>query len=225
MACAAAFALVAAGTPDAHAARNRHLVRAKKAFDDLDYGKVLPLLKKALKIAKEDDEEVEIYELMAIIHATYSRDEKARDAFKEVLRRKSDYELPPNTSPKIEAALEEARAELATEGVLHEEPEEEEVVVSRDEVVPLGDTDLASDSASTGEVATKEAEPAADPVVAATEPMPLLTTRSRRTAFYKEWWFWTLVGGVLVAGGVGYGVYAYSQSGPPPHDLGPVPLR
>jgi tetratricopeptide (TPR) repeat protein len=225
--CAAAIALASAWTPEANAARNRHLAKAKKAFDDLDYGKVLPLLKKALKIAKQADEEVEIYELMAIIHATYSRDAKARDAFEEVLRRRPDYQLPPNTSPKIESALEEARdaltAEVAARGRVEEE---EEVAVGRDEVVPLGDTDLTGDSAPVADVAAKEAETAAGRVViAATEPMPLLTAQRRRTALYEEWWFWTIVGGVLVAGGVGSGVYAYSQSGPPRYDLGPVPVR
>ena len=90
---------------DARATKNRYLIKAKRAYENLEYTRVTPLLNKALKTVQSQAEEIEIYSLFATIHIVYSREEQAREAFKEVLRRDHDFDLPPNTSPKIRAAL------------------------------------------------------------------------------------------------------------------------
>jgi hypothetical protein len=54
---------------------------------------------------------------------------------------------------------------------------------------------------------------ASTPPVLVSQPAPIAATAGaeRRTPVYKKWWFWTIIGGVVVAGAVAGGVVA-SQS-------------
>ena len=47
---------------------------------------------------------------------------------------------------------------------------------------------------------------------------------SASPAFYETWWFWTVVGAVVVGGAVGVGVAATSEPAPGPGDVGGVIL-
>ncbi|MFC1611201.1 hypothetical protein ACFL6C_09590 [Myxococcota bacterium] len=197
-------------TPEAQA-RNRFLVRAKKAYDDLDYTRVIPFLKRALKAAKTDEEHVEIYFLFATMHAIYSRDEQARDAFKELLARNPDFELPPDISPKIRAAFELAKGEMPAS---EEEPPPEPIDEEQEELeaVPIDD-------------GLPEGPSEEDNGINATDPlMNNLIQRRRSEPVYKKWWFWTIIGVAAAAGGSALG-FALLQPDTPDHDLGPVPLQ
>jgi len=93
--------------PEALAA-NRALRRAKRAYEQLEYDDVAPLLRKALEASSDPGEEVEIYALLATMHVMYGRDAQAEQAFVHVLERQPDFELPVDSSPKLFAALEAA---------------------------------------------------------------------------------------------------------------------
>lgn len=204
--------------PSSAEARNRHLVKAKKAYQAMQYSRVLPALKRALKIAKGHQEKAKIYELMGLIHATYGRDDQARSAFVKLLAANPSFELPPDTSPKIRDAFNSAR-----EAVDAAAPPDDGV--GDDAPIAIDDTTSEATGTSTTIEATdvELVEPPGS-VLAVDPLMPGLIARHRTNAFYKQWWFWTIVG-VAVAGGGGYAAYTLSQSEPPRFDLGPMPLK
>ncbi|MEE8408434.1 MAG: hypothetical protein V3T05_02400 [Myxococcota bacterium] len=205
-------------------ARNRHLVKAKKAYQAMQYNRVLPALKRALKIAKGKEEKSEIYELMGLIHATYDRDEHARSAFVKLLEINPGFELPPDSSPKIRDAFVAAREEADAA----RSPNDDN---GGGDDEPIADDDMAADATvgSTGETERTESTEVnlvdlPGPVAPIDPLMPGLISRRRSKAFYKQWWFWTIVGAAVAAGG-GYAAYELSQTEPPSYNLGPMPLK
>ncbi len=194
-----AVALSTVAAPEAAAKGNRYLKKAKKAYDNLDYTRVTPLLNRALKTSKTDAEKVEVYFLLGTMHAIYSRDQLAAEAFAEVLELDPSFELPPDTSPKIRSAFADARASVNGRAVGGGGGPDEETRAAVDDELPqelFGATDGG---------------------------MPGLAQRSR-APWYTKWWIWTLVG-VAVAGGTGYLVYSLNRDDTPDHDFGPIPLR
>ena len=84
------------------------LLKAKQAYDDLEYDRVLPLLQRALKESPSTGDAVAIFELMANVHVMYDRPDDARVAFIELLKRAPEYQAPPSTAPKVRQAFEAA---------------------------------------------------------------------------------------------------------------------
>ena len=102
-----------ASLPFVAGAANPFLDQAQQAYEQFEYDRVIPLLDRALRLARTPAEEVAIYSFLAQMHVTYDRTEEARRAFVEVLRRQPDFVLPQASSPKIAAVLDQARAEAA----------------------------------------------------------------------------------------------------------------
>jgi hypothetical protein len=197
------------GAADAQAKANRFLKKAKKAYENLDYTRVTPLLTRALKVAKTDKEKVEIFYLLGTMHTIYSRDRQATEAFTEVLKMDPNFELPPDTSPKIRAAFADARQAVPAGDPVEDPPPDPEP--------PDGETIDATPVDDGDELPAGVFGPTDD-------VMPGLTRRSRGSAWYKKWWVWTIAG-VVVAGGVGYLTYSLNQVEYPDHSHGPIPLR
>lgn len=89
------------------------LVQAREAHRQLDYDRVTPLLRQALTQPCSDADRAETYELLALMHVTYNRDDEAIEAFSQLLTLSPDYAPPDGSSPKIRAAFEQARAQRA----------------------------------------------------------------------------------------------------------------
>ncbi len=205
-------------TSEAGAASNRLLARAKQAYDNLDYGKVIPLVNKALRAGLTPEDEVEAYFLLGTVHTIYSRDKQAQEAFLELLNRSPDYEVPADTSPKIREALEQAKAARAA-------------VPSPAPGSPTAEEPRTTGGAGQGAGA---ATPPGTTAVVATpiDPLAIMTgaeamqpsVRRRGAPFYSTWWFWTAVGVVVAGGGAGLGYYLL-QPRYPDRDFGPIPLR
>lgn len=189
---------------DAQAA-NRFLAKAKRAYYKLDYARVTPLLEKALQQPSTKEEEKEIYVLLATMHATYNRPKDARDAFVKVLDRDPDFTLPPKSSPKLRKALQAAKRIRQTNA-------------DKQPIVPEGSAGtgtMVDYSDSTRAPVTKQH---ATPTDAALD----LGTQEEEKAFYKTWWFWTIVGSVAVLGaGGGYLAWRLNHPDVPAHDYGP----
>lgn len=217
-------------TPESGMAANKFLDKAKKAYQDLDYEKVTPLLQKALKIAASDEEFIDIYTLMGIMHVTYDRNKQAIEAFKEVLKRKSDFQLPPDTSPKIVAVLDSAREQNADSELIRESPKTQSPPVEQPADVKVDN----SVSSTTNETTNGSSENVNSVVVPAKEPSiirqdsilsPTATSRIEKDEpVYKKWWFWTAIGVVVIGAGGGYAAYRLSQPNEPSHDYGPISL-
>jgi hypothetical protein len=199
------------------AAGSPSLAQARQAYEDLEYDKVTPLLQKALGEAEGPDEEVEIFELLATMHVTYNRDAKATEAFVELLRRRSDYAPPPNSSPKIRQVFAAARAEFEEEqAALAPEPTPDEPVVPAqvEPEEPPAQPPAPQPSGLSGTTggAPREPEPRGD----------------LAPPIYETWWFWTGVGTVAAAvllGGGSYLVWTLSQPDVPETDFGPYQLK
>src|SRR5687767_8089532 len=74
---------------------SRSLEKAKQAYEELDYEKVTPLLRRALKETDEPSELVQIWELMATLDVMYNNDAAAERDFAEILAILPAYQLPP----------------------------------------------------------------------------------------------------------------------------------
>jgi hypothetical protein len=204
--------LLVVWAPQALAA-NRALRRAKRAYEQLEYDNVTPLLKKALEASSEPSEEVEIYALLATMHVMYGRDAQAEEAFVHVLERQPDFELPSDSSPKLFAALEAAEQQFAKPAP--EDGASDGSVAETGGEVGEGDRgdpdgDQAGDGHDGGEV---------DPITNPMLPGPI----TEPTRFYSTWWFWTAVG-VVVAGAAGTTAYFITQPRFPETEFGPYNL-
>lgn len=122
------------------AAENADLAAARKAFDDVDFERVIPLLDKALAAGANDAEKVEIFVLMGQVHMAYGRQEEAERAFFEALSIDRSYSLPDTVAPKISAAFERARARVPIEAT----PVKEIPPVGGKEGDETGPTDILS---------------------------------------------------------------------------------
>jgi hypothetical protein len=174
-----ALILILAWPVTAGAAGNPHFDAAKKAWDNFEIERVLPLLEKAMSVATDLREKTEILELEARVQISQEKTEAARATFVELLTLAPNYRIPESSSPKIRAVFEEARASLPQTEPPGDEPEE----VDMRPVAPAGGT-----------------------------------------ALWETWWFWTIVGGVVVAGGAALTV-ALVSSNEPEADLGPFLMR
>ncbi|MBI5511582.1 MAG: hypothetical protein HY903_22730 [Deltaproteobacteria bacterium] len=232
MAVARALALAGAVVlfglaPAAAAARNRNLVKAEKAYADLDYGHVERWLQKAQKSQLSPEETVAVFELYAFVHAIYGRDEQAREAFLEVLKRKPEYLLAADTSPKLRGVFLDAKRTWEAQGspVAPAPPVgagADAATAERDPDEPAEELKLAALPPVTVET-KNNAVP--DAVMRRNDPLAVESVSHRRAApFYTRWWFYAAVG-VVVVGASGALVWALSRPEPPSHDFGPVPLK
>jgi len=193
--------------------KNTSLDKAKKAYENLQYDKVTPLLKRALKAVESVNEEIEIYELFALVHATYARKDAARDAFIEVLKRAENYRLSEDVSPKIREVFAEAK------NVYDGLPEKDK------KLPPPGAESTSSHQHAKNDakhVATTQQEQSPPPTKNANSEQEFLQPQEQislqeEPSFYQRWWFWTGLGVVL--GGVAtiYFLQSYQQ-GLPEHD-------
>lgn len=223
-----AFIAFAAAVPAHHAqAANRFLKKARRAYSDLKYEAVTPLLKKALRISKSKPEQVEIYALLAEMHVTYNREAQARRAFVEVLKREPDFTLSEDTSPKILAMLDAARLQLNIVPTTVAPSGEEQLQVEQTAATGSGPTEADTSSGSDADVV--DAAPIGDSerdLNGATDPLaPSIGIRpAEESAFYESWWFWTALG-VVAVGGAGGIAWATTRSPETPTgDFGPYPL-
>ncbi|MEE8410173.1 MAG: hypothetical protein V3T05_11245 [Myxococcota bacterium] len=236
-----AAAVVSAPVGDSVAA-NRHLKRARKAHRALRYDDVLPLLKKALRIAEHDKERFEIYVTMAEMHIIYDREVEARKAYVEALSIQQDFELPEESSPKLLVVLQDARVQLGLLIGGKKNGDDQGVVSDGDPEEGSGDVvddprpDAEDGATGDGRAGTGDESEFGTTVVGATDvggsgsgatrlPDPMLTAPTEiSAAIYEQWWFWTAIG-VVVVGGAGAGVYGATRSPEPPDgDFGPYPL-
>ncbi|MBI5508963.1 MAG: hypothetical protein HY903_09435 [Deltaproteobacteria bacterium] len=170
------------------------LDKAIAAYNALDYEAVTPLVQEALPACGESSDRVKAYELLATMHVMFGQSGDAEAAFLELLRLKADYVLPGNSSPKLHAALSAARDRAAS-----------------------GPTPVmaSNPAARDGALAAKSGAEAGGPFAAATvEPAP---------PFYGRWWFWTGIG-VIVAGGIFWGVWQAQHPELPETDYGPFKM-
>jgi hypothetical protein len=210
---------VSGAATEADAKANRYLKRAKRAYENLDYTRVTPLLNRALKAATSRREKVEIQYLLGTMHTIYSRERQAVEAFTQLLTLDPSYELPPDISPKIRVAFAEAREMVpALEGAGPPQDPEEALSAAEQELV-TGDTNETIEATTVADT-----HAAIGGVFGPTDGrVPGLTTRRQRSPWYREWWIWTIVG-VAVAGGTGYLLYSLQQAEYPDHTHGPYPL-
>jgi hypothetical protein len=216
----ATVATVSGTAAHVDAKTNRYLKRARKAYQNLDYTRVTPLLNRALKAATTDREKVEIHYLLGTMHTIYSRERQAVEAFTELLTLQPTYELPPDISPKIRTAFAEARETVPAGGRTGPPTASEEPPSAADQESVTGDAYETNEA-----FAVEDTHAVNAGVFGPTDGrVPGLTARSHGSPWYRQWWVWTIVG-VVVAGGTGYLLYSLEQVEYPNHTHGPYPLR
>jgi hypothetical protein len=98
--------------------------QAVAAYEELDYGKCVELLQKALSESLTRDEKIVTYRTLAFCHVGLDKPDAAKFDFEHLLRIDEAYELDRRISPRIRAPFEEAKAAIATgesiEGVASE---------------------------------------------------------------------------------------------------------
>ena len=217
--CAVVLGLASTAVPSRADAKSKLLIKARKAYEDLDYGKAQALLQKALKANASFADQIEIYMLLATVHAVYGRDDQARAAFLEVIKRDPDRELPPETSPKIRAAFADAKEVWKGDGsprVTAQAPGGAGEGTDSDE-------EPKAAPATTGNT-TQVVQAAPVGVVEPANPlMTGVTSYERQEPFYETWWFWTVVG-VVVIGGGSTAIWYLTKPSLPEHDFGPIRL-
>lgn len=98
-------------------AENADLMAARRAFDEVDFERVIPFLDKALASGPSDPEKVEIFVLMGQVHMAYGHTAEAERAFIEALTIDRSHSLPETVAPKISAAFEVARSRVPVQEV------------------------------------------------------------------------------------------------------------
>jgi hypothetical protein len=88
--------------------------QALAAYDDLDYGKCVELLQKALSETLTRDEKIITWRTMAFCHVGLDKPEAAKFDFEHLLHIDESAELDRRISPRIRAPFEEAKAAIAT---------------------------------------------------------------------------------------------------------------
>jgi hypothetical protein len=200
------LALVLA-SPTVAAAANRYLVEAQQAYANLEYDKVLPLLKRAERSPSTAEERRDIFVLMAHIHAAYDRSAEATAAFVAALKEDPAYQPPAEASPKIVELFTQAKTQLAGAPPV---------------AVSAAPTPPATMSATPAEPVAAQPEPTASGPIPATTPVT--TAEAGATPIWQRWWLWTAVGGVVL---VSAGAIAWAVTRPaelPAHDHGPYPM-
>ena len=193
----------------------------------------MPLLKRALQNRPDPQDEAQIYELMAYVHVIYGRSRKARNAFVKVLELNADFEVPVGESPKVRSAFESAQEEFkrrearkrnraarnpepAEDTPIESEPVEEdstdEETPPEDEPEEISATDFDEDPGTL----------TLDEQLQLDEGNSISAVDGDDERFYNKWWFWSIVGAVVVAGGALTYMVAVPQE--PNHDYGPIPL-
>lgn len=90
------------------------LVAARSEYGRGDYAQAVLLLQRLLAETQPSlDQQVQVFELLAASYVALGQLELAVGSFGEVLHRRPDFALDPvKTSPKVRAALEQARTRL-----------------------------------------------------------------------------------------------------------------
>jgi hypothetical protein len=86
------------------------LKAADDAFQGARYEEVLPALARARSAGLSLEEAARASELEAMTHAAFDDLPRARAAFSQLLRLRPDYQPDPESSPKVRALFEEAKA-------------------------------------------------------------------------------------------------------------------
>jgi hypothetical protein len=190
------LALMAAW-PAAALARNPALDKARIAVDRYDLEAALALLPRALAEATSAAEQTEVLLLTAELELTCDRPARAREAFRELLRRFPDFRLPANGSPKLMAELELVLSEQMP-------------------VPPVAPADGATSS---------DTPPQPGDTPALLPELPVISpVTNTGPVFYETWWFWGSVG-VVAASVIGILAWQVLSPDPPQGDLGPYRMR
>ncbi|MFO0657427.1 MAG: hypothetical protein U0787_20460 [Polyangia bacterium] len=90
------------------------LVAARSEYADVRYAaSVLLLLRVLAETQPSLDQQIQVFDLLAACYVALGQIELAVGSFGEVLHRRPDFALDPvKTSPKVRAALEQARSRL-----------------------------------------------------------------------------------------------------------------
>jgi hypothetical protein len=116
------------GGSNAECRSNPHLARARELYDDLQYEEAATTLQRAIEYSSNCRWDLaEIYRLKAFVDAVNGERERCHRDFEIFLALSPDYEMPPDTPPKIRKCFEDAK-EVApsrrTLGLDHEAPRE-----------------------------------------------------------------------------------------------------
>ena len=84
------------------------------AYEDLEYGKSVELLKKALRETLTKEERVVTYRTMAFAHVALNKPDDAREDFESLLRIDPSYQPDRTISPRVRTVFEAAKAHVAT---------------------------------------------------------------------------------------------------------------
>lgn len=107
---------------------NPHLARAREQYDDLQFEDAAQTLQRALEYADNCRWDLaEIYRLKGFVDAVNNERERCHRDFEIFLALNPDYNMPPDTPPKIRNCYEDARAVAPARrslGMAHEAPTE-----------------------------------------------------------------------------------------------------
>jgi tetratricopeptide (TPR) repeat protein len=123
--------------------------------------------------------------------------------------KKADPNIDPETERRVNKYIEQAQALL------------EQTPTQPDMTVPTGPQQDPSGTPGTG---TQPPQPTTPQPLNLTPPQPPAETQPLATPIYKKWWFWTIIGGVVVAGVVGTAV-GVSQAKKDPLPAPPEPFQ
>ncbi|MFH1811261.1 MAG: hypothetical protein ABIJ09_21155 [Pseudomonadota bacterium] len=185
---------------------------ARQAYQDLDYDRVTPLLEQALGEDCSDEDRAGVYELLAVMHVTYNRDQDAVEAFTRLLEIRPDFSLSPDRSPKLLLALEQAQR--ARTDPASAPPAVETAATS---IAPLAEPSVPTDGSARGE---------ASPSTEAVED----TRRAEVNEPQEDmgsWWVWAGIGTAVTAtalAGAGIVTWILLQPSGSDVDFGPYPL-
>lgn len=97
---------------------------AQRAYEDLDYDRVLPLLDEALALEPEPQVLKHALELKAVTHILFAEERDAERAFVRLLQLEPTYAPGNDASPKIREVFEKARISARTASELPGAPKE-----------------------------------------------------------------------------------------------------
>ena len=189
-------------------AARAHFKAGQKQFQDKQYSQALRSFKKANKLLPHPD----ILFMVAQCHRNLKHYKKAIKAYQGYLKSKPQAEDKAQVTRLIEEL--QFLDEVSPEPDEPDEPDE-----------PVEPDDPTTKKPAT----TPDKDPPTKPLVTPTPPVVPIAPgprRTKKTPVYKKWWFWAIVGTVVVAGSVTGGVLASDSGGDPPAgSLGTLDLR
>ena len=177
-----------------------------------------PSLAFAQARASADDEARALFEAGRVAFSR-GRYERALENFREAYALSARAELLYNIGTALDRLRRDAEAIEAFEEFLERRPDSDYAPEVRERVRILRQSqgEASADAPPDLSPAAVAQTSDVDPAVASEEPVG---DEPQRASIARSWWFWTIVGAVVVGAGVGVGVGASRAGGPP----GPLPF-